>query len=175
MKLEDLSKDTQKVFDVLNDESDLACVLIGTSYLAELLASTLKAVFSSESVATKILDPQRGPIGGFATRTDLAYCLGLISKPVYQDLGRIAEIRNQFAHKHIALDFGDSKVQVSCNKLQAWRFLEEGDGSPAKATNQQARLVARKQFAMSVVLLGARIHVDAFGHRRKSRNEPTTQ
>jgi hypothetical protein len=33
INIEELTDDTKKVFDVLNDESDLACVLIGTSYL----------------------------------------------------------------------------------------------------------------------------------------------
>ena len=92
IKLEELSKDTQKVYDVLNRESDLACVLIGTSYLAELLASALTEKFAKTSIAEKLLDPQRGAVGGFATRADLAYCLGFIRKPVYQDLIKIAEL-----------------------------------------------------------------------------------
>jgi hypothetical protein len=80
IKLEDLSQDTKAVFETLNEGSDLACVLIGTSYLAELLASTIDVSFVESSVSEKLLDPQRGAIGGFATRADLAYCLGLISK-----------------------------------------------------------------------------------------------
>ncbi len=67
IKLEDLTQDTRRVYDILNEESDLACVLIGTSYLAELLASTIKVGFIESSVSENLLDPQRGAVGGFAT------------------------------------------------------------------------------------------------------------
>ena len=163
-ELEQLSEDTQRVLDVLNNESDLACVLIGTSYLAELLASMLKAKFNNTSVADKILGPQRGVIGGFATRCDLAYCLALITKDIYQDLIKIAEIRNRFAHKHVALSFDDSDVQYQCSQLRAWRIILDNpeDESPEVST-QNADRIARNQFVLSVVLLGSRIHVDALG------------
>ena len=51
LKLDELSNDVQKVYDILNQESDLACVLIGTSYLSELLASTLKGAFIDSSIS----------------------------------------------------------------------------------------------------------------------------
>jgi DNA-binding MltR family transcriptional regulator len=173
LKLEELSEDTKKVYDILNQESDLACVLIGTSYLAELLASTIKVSFIESSVSEKILDPQRGAVGGFATRADLAYCLGLIGKSAYQDLIKVAEIRNLFAHKHLALDFADSTVRKACEELQAWRLLPWGEEEELQieASQEQIRVRARNQFNVSVVLLGSRIHVDAFS-KRQERKEP---
>ena len=171
LKLKDLSEDTQKVYDILNQESDLACVLIGTSYLAELLASAIKVSFVESSVSEKLLDPQRGAVGGFATRADLAYCLGLISKNVYRDLIRIAETRNMFAHKHLALDFGDSTIRKTCEELQAWRILLHGEEEevPAEPSPKQIQMRARNQFKISVVLMGSRIHVDALSKRAKSK------
>jgi len=91
INIEELSSDTKIVFDVLNDESDLACVLIGTSYLSELLANIIEASFIETSISGKLLDPQSGAIGQFATRADLAYCLDLINKKVYQDLCIVAK------------------------------------------------------------------------------------
>jgi DNA-binding MltR family transcriptional regulator len=168
LKLEELSIDTQKVFDILNEESDLACVLIGTSYLSELLASTLKVAFIESSISERILDPQRGAVGGFATRADLAYSLGLISKSVYQDLIKVAEIRNLFAHKHLALDFGEDTIRKACGELQAWRFflIDEEEELTAKASQEQMHLQARNQFNISVVLVGSRIHIDALSKRQ---------
>lgn len=167
LTLEELSEDTEKVFAVLNEESDLVCVLIGTSYLDELLASILRAKLIESSITDKLLSP-RGPIGSFAARADLAYSLALINKSVYSDLIKIAEIRNRFAHRHLALDFGDAEVRSDCEELQAWRFLEDGDKVVLDdPTSDQLRTRARNLFKLSVVFLGARIHVDAFGHRRK--------
>lgn len=45
INIKELSDDTKKVFEVLNEESDLACVLIGTSYLSELLANIIEINF----------------------------------------------------------------------------------------------------------------------------------
>lgn len=119
------------------------------------------------SITDKLLSP-RGPIGSFAARADLAYCLTLINKSAYSDLVKIAKIRNRFAHKHLALDFGDAEVRSSCEELQAWRVLEDGDKEVLdNVTSDQLRTRARNLFKMSVVFLGTRIHVDAFGHRRK--------
>lgn len=79
-KLEDLSEDTKAVYETLNEGSDLACVLIGTSYLAELLASAIKVSFIESSVSEKLLDPQRGAVGGGAPCR-----LGILSRSHKQD------------------------------------------------------------------------------------------
>jgi DNA-binding MltR family transcriptional regulator len=174
LKFEELSEDTQQVLNILNQESDLACVLIGASYLAELLASTLKVAFIETRISQKILNPQNGAIGGFVTRADLAYCLGLIKKKAYNDLLKIAEIRNLFAHKHLKLDFGEANVRKACNELQSWRLilLGEEEELEIEATIEQMRVKARNQFNLSVVFLGTRIHLDALSKlERKKRME----
>ena len=175
IKLTDLSGDTKAVYETLNEGSDLACVLIGTSYLAELLASTLKVSLIKSSISEKLLDPQRGAIGGFATRADLAYCLHLISKPVYQDLIKVAEIRNRFAHKHIALDFGEFSVRNACGELQSWRFIMRGEDeeSPIEPTPEQIRMRARNQFKLSIVFMSMRIHLDALSKEVQSKKGKT--
>lgn len=53
INLDDLSEDTKKVYEVLNNESDMACVLIGTSYLSELLANLIKVSFYSYRLGGK--------------------------------------------------------------------------------------------------------------------------
>ncbi len=175
IKLEDLSEDTKAVFETLNEGSDLACVLIGTSYLSELLASAVKVSFIESSVSEKLLDPQRGALEGFATRADLAYCLGLINKTVYQDLIRVAEIRNMFAHKHLALDFRDSSVRKTCDELQSWRpvLLGEKEELLVEPTPGQIQMRARNQFKLSAVFMGSRIHVDALGKKVQSKKAKT--
>jgi DNA-binding MltR family transcriptional regulator len=103
----------------------------------------------------------------------LAYCLGLINKAVYQDIIRVAEIRNMFAHKHLALDFGDNTVGKACDELQAWRLvlLGEEEEVPVDPTPRQRQMRARNQFKLSVVLMGTRIHVDALSKRVQSKKE----
>ena len=171
INIEELSDDTKKVFDVLNGESDLACVLIGTSYLSELLANIIEVSFIETSISGKLLDPQGGAIGQFAIRADLAYCLGLINKNVYQDLRVVAAIRNMFAHKHLALDFSDKIVKNNCGKLKAWRILQHGEEELTELSQEQMRILARNQFNLSVILIGQRIHVNVLS-KKKQRNKP---
>jgi DNA-binding MltR family transcriptional regulator len=107
--VEQLSAESTHLYDVLNEESDLACVLIATSYLDYAMASLLKRHFIESEIANKLLDSPRGAISTFATRSDLAYSFGLIPKGLYQNLETIGKIRNAFAHSYlsIALDSED--------------------------------------------------------------------
>ncbi|MDN5353584.1 MAG: hypothetical protein PWQ09_340 [Candidatus Cloacimonadota bacterium] len=160
IKLEELSGDTQKVYDVLNTESDLACVLIGTSYLSELLANMIQESFIKSNISGKLLDPRGGSIGQFSTRADLAYCLGLIKKSIYQDLSKIAVIRNMFAHKHVSLDFNDNNVRDRCGELEAWRIMQDKDAEEIEEPSlKQIHDLTRNQFNLSVILIGTRIHL----------------
>lgn len=75
-----------------------------------------------------------------------------------------------FAHKHLALDFGDTHIRKACEHLQAWCLLfGEEEELPIDVTQEQMRVRARNQFNMSVVLLGSRIHVDAVSKRQERK------
>src|SRR5205823_14441707 len=87
---ENLSEDTQKFLDVLNAESDLAVILVAASYIDAALASILQRFLVSGSTTERLLDARGGALGSFASRSDVCYTLGFISKPLYQDLMRIA-------------------------------------------------------------------------------------
>ena len=107
--MEQLSEDTRHLMDVLNSQADLACVVVGAAFLDTALKTLLSERFvksfkSSPTITAKLLD-DGGALGSFSPRADLAYCLGLVTKPRYQDLCLVMEIRNQFAHKHLAACF----------------------------------------------------------------------
>lgn len=170
INIDKLTEDTKKVFDVLNDESDLACVLIGTSYLSELLANIIEKSFIKTSISSKLLNPQDGVIGQFAARADLARCLGLINKSYYQDLGFISTIRNMFAHKHLTLDFSDKIVIENCEKLKAWRILQHGEEEFTELTKEQMRVQARNKFNLSIAIIGQKLHVDVLS-KDKQKNK----
>lgn len=113
--VEQLSAESTHLYDVLNEESDLACVLIATSYLDYALASLWKRHLIESEIVNKLLDSPRGAVSTFATRADLAYSLGLIPKSLYQNLETVGKIRNAFAHSYasIALDSGDIEKLVN--------------------------------------------------------------
>jgi DNA-binding MltR family transcriptional regulator len=115
--VEKLSEESSHLYEVLNTESDLACVLIATSYLDYALASLLRRHFIESSLVDKLLDPPRGSISSFASRCDLTYCLGLISKSFYQNLEIVGKIRNSFAHSYLCLSLGDTEIAPLIDSL----------------------------------------------------------
>jgi DNA-binding MltR family transcriptional regulator len=116
-QVENLSEESRHLYDVINDESDIACVLIGTSYLDQTLASLLERNFIESQIGAKLLNPNGGALGTFNGRADLAYCLGLISKSFYANLCKVAEIRNKFAHRHLLLTLADTEIVTSMDAL----------------------------------------------------------
>jgi len=50
VQIETLTEESKRLCDVLNQEVDLACVLIGASYLDHALASLLKRYFIDSKV-----------------------------------------------------------------------------------------------------------------------------
>jgi|SRR5882724_9729751 len=117
--VETLSEESGRLYDVLNHESDLACVLIAASYIDHALASLLKRHFVQSKAVKKLLDPPRGAVSTFASRCDLAYCLGLIPKSFYQNLETVGKIRNAFAHSYLSLRLNDSEIGGLVNMLVA--------------------------------------------------------
>lgn len=116
-EVEKLSEESVHLYGILNDESDLACVLIATSYLDYALASLLKRHFIETNVANKLSDSPRGALSSFASRCDLAYCLGLIPKGLYQNLETVGRIRNTFAHSYLSLGLAETEIATLTNSL----------------------------------------------------------
>lgn len=151
-KIEGLTKDIQQLFGVLNSESDLAAVLVASGYLDACLGALLESFLRESSISSKLLDARSGALGSFAARADTCYCLGLIPKAVYQDLVVVAEIRNEFAHHHLALNFKTETVIAGCEKLKHAASLRIADGSQLAFEGLVLQNV-RNRFVITVVLL----------------------
>lgn len=81
--IENSSKQSKALYDAVNNEPDLPCVLISTSFLDQCLTSLLERFFIRSNIAKNMLDAGRGVLGSFSSRADLSYCLNLIPKTLY--------------------------------------------------------------------------------------------
>jgi DNA-binding MltR family transcriptional regulator len=61
------------------------------------------------------------PLGTYGNRITTAYCLGLISKTIRDDLRFVGKIRNKFAHDLYA-SFENEKIQSWCISLRWHRI-----------------------------------------------------
>jgi DNA-binding MltR family transcriptional regulator len=102
----------------LEADSDFVCVIVGTSYVDYALGALLKAYFLDVSTAETLLQPTGGNLGSLYIKSSLAYCLGLISKGCKANIDRIAEVRNQFAHRLGELNFSDQKIAELCEQIK---------------------------------------------------------
>ena len=64
----------------------------------------------------------RAPLGDFASRTDIAYALGLINAGEEVIANVIRGIRNQFAHTLAQIDFSHELIERELSKLSAARI-----------------------------------------------------
>jgi DNA-binding MltR family transcriptional regulator len=164
--IKQLSEETRQLFDVLNDQSDLACVLIGTAFLDAALGALIAGKLSESSVSDKLLGPS-GALGTFNARTDIAYCLRLITKKRYQDLCVISYIRNQFAHSHMQLSFNELQITTLCNQLHEWRVVFE-DKPNINAKSDEIHARARNQFKLSVIFIANWLLLEALALKEKN-------
>ena len=155
LKPEELSDGTRKLYDILNVESDLACVLIATSFIDETLRTLLSHFFIKSETAISILDPTKGFVNSISRRAELAYVLGLLRKTQLQDLAKIGEIRNVFAHSHLLLTFADARIVECVRQLKFANVVAEALPSQQvdQPSDEERRTDARNRFVLAVVLL----------------------
>ena len=124
----------QPLFDSIDSESAMPAVLICAAFIEHCLADVLREFLIEGHTADALLKPDRGLLGSLSTRNQMAYCLGLIEKRVFQNIMTIGEIRNQFAHSPTPLDFDVPAIVELCNKL-IQRNAEQFVGDEAAAAD----------------------------------------
>ena len=149
--LSTLCADVRRFHDVINKESDLAVVLISSSFLDETLRSLLKAHLRKAKVTDRLLDTT------FARKVDLAFSLKLIEKKEHSALKQIGKIRNDFAHSHLQLSFADKGVGKACEKLQYLPTVVKESEENGKMTVLphflQLAVAPRGRYTMTAVIL----------------------
>lgn len=175
--IEKLSEQSQALYDAVNDEPDLPCILISTSFLDQCLTSLIERFFIKSSTAKNMLDPGRGVLGSFSSRADLCYCLDLISKSLYQNLKIIGKIRNRFAHSYLSLTFDDAKIcklceEISFPKIAAYKRVDCESGESSEDIDSWERFKhPRQRFTINVVLIVNRLLLTGLSAERKVKRK----
>lgn len=152
-----LSAESSRVMRALESEADLATAVVGASYLEASLGTLLAQALLRSSVTERALDP-RGALGTFSARADLVYALALIPKPMYQDIGVIAEVRNRFAHSHAMLSFNDAEVAALCGRLGYLDyFANESRSAAIQALADSYVNGPRTKFILTIAVITGRL------------------
>jgi len=156
---EQLSAEVQALCNVLNDSPDVACVVVSAAFLNSAMRMLLdKSFVRSEKVNSLLNSPTA--LRSYAVRNDLLYSLGVIDDWLHSDLETLGKIRNEVAHSHIELSFGEPKISDLCSELLGWKqvFPSKEDREPSPAPDSKQFLtVARNKFILSVLLVANRL------------------
>lgn len=135
-----LSHRSQKIRNLLADESDRGCALWAASLLDEKLKDMWRSILAGNKKEVEALLNNMGPLSTFSARVKLAYNLGIFDKDRYKEYTAIRKIRNEFAHSSDTLDYSSPKISDFCSKLRLPDI--RGDA-----------LTNREKYTMSVTLL----------------------
>lgn len=147
-----------------NNGDDRAIVIIGGSFLDIILDHILLAFFPEDEQEIERLTNFDQPLGTYANKVRMAYCLGLIEKIVKDDLKLIGKIRNRFAHDLYA-SFDDQNIQSWCKELK-WHKISMMMEPPPEATIRDLYQVGVNQL---ITHLHGAVSM-ARGHKREILN-----
>nr|WP_318716672.1 MltR family transcriptional regulator [uncultured Treponema sp.] len=119
---------SDKLTELLQDESDRGILLIGVSIFDDMLHKLLFEYMNINKNRKKEIEKLfewPGPLSNYASKVKLAYCLGLIPKEMYMDLESIRDIRNKFAHQLVKMNFGEEKIYKIITNLNGGKKSNE--------------------------------------------------
>ena len=120
-----LPMNLETYFNELKGESDRACALIAGAAVSDGLCDVLKHYFVKldEVDINHLFYDQHASLSDFASRTDIAFALGLISPQQRIAANVIRKIRNQFAHTLAQIDFSNELIISELSKVSATNSL----------------------------------------------------
>jgi len=168
---ETLSAEAQALYDAVNNEPDLPCVLIVSSFLDQCLASLLTHFLIEDRVSQGLVS---GALGRMRVRAEMAYALGLIPASLMKNLTTVAEIRNEFAHSYLTRSFEEARIKDLCNEL-AYPAIANSvrvDGQTGEVTSPadpwERFFSPRSRFTIASVMMASRLMLTGLGVERRA-------
>jgi hypothetical protein len=127
-------------FSDIDRSVDRAAAIVAAAFLEDHLAIALKTRFHQDEKILNETFRSSGPLGSFSAKINMAFLIGLCSKETCKELDTIKEIRNEFAHKGLTMDFNSQRVRDLANNLtfgKKWEITiapvgKEDDAVPGK-------------------------------------------
>ena len=98
--------------------SDRVAAIMGGTVVDAALTAAIMSKLDDPSDAAKLFDDLRGPFSNFYSRILAGKVLGLFDADTADELHRIRQIRNVFAHSMASLDFTSAQIAEKCANLR---------------------------------------------------------
>jgi DNA-binding MltR family transcriptional regulator len=167
---EQLSEASKDLYEAVSKASDLAFALIAGAFLEKALTTLLHKFFIESKITEQALDERDGLLRDFSARTRIAYCLGLVSKGMYQNLVVVGTIRNTFAHSHLPLNFKNPEIKKLCDTLTFPRIAQAVGGDKGSRSLDEWAKTPRDRFMLVVTQLYSIINLTALSLERRKES-----
>lgn len=114
-------EESLQVFQELRTAPDRSAAIVGGSLVEMVLQNVLIDHLHPDEKLTKEMFRSTGAFGPFATKIHLGKLVGVYGAEMHQELVRIKNIRNRFAHDLSVRSFTDQQVASWC---QNFKFCE---------------------------------------------------
>jgi DNA-binding MltR family transcriptional regulator len=144
-------------------QTDRGIAIVGAAYIDLVLREAITAKFNvqdDKELLTSLFE-NRGPLQDFASRIHVAFALGACGRAAYNDLRKIKDIRNAFAHSAQAIDFQHEEIAQLCADLWYPKTIH--------ITNRPDPQTPRERYIRAVGLMTDLFHMDRL---RKERGMP---
>src|SRR5260370_32196350 len=113
-EIEQLERMYHEMFRTRNDRG--AAILLGT-FVEDALQRAMEQVLHIRPKQHDALFGSNSPLGTFANKIRVAFALDIIEPETFDNLNKIREIRNAFAHSKIHISFKTKQVRDVCHLL----------------------------------------------------------
>ena len=115
---DDFARYVPQFYEQLSLESERGSAIVGAVLIEEALEEILKALLIAPAKKDdELFKDSYAPLGSFSAKIDVAYRTGLISPKVRSSLHLIRDLRNDFAHKSLQINFETQSVRDRIREL----------------------------------------------------------
>ena len=143
----------------LTEETDRGCALLAVSFLEQSIEKCLSKKLIGSKNHKKLLFDFNGALGNFSNKLSIAYSIGLIKKIEFEELQRIRQIRNLFAHSFEHLTFESKEIS---EKIKIFKL------NPKRSSNTNRSIFISTVFYLLGIFQGLEIKESEFEILRKN-------
>ena len=130
----------------MNSAPDRVCAIMAPVLIEHSLQRAFEAHFEDRSIlhtptgTQELFFAQGAPLGTFKNRILMGWAMGFYDEAVAKDLELIRDIRNQFAHSLLALDFTNEHIVKTCSQIRDYEFAfpEREEVAPSRVVYEKA-------------------------------------
>ena len=148
------------IIDEIGKQSDRGAALIASSYLEDVLESSLKSLIWSDTKTNKEVFAGTGPFATFSAKINVCYMLGLYPQEIQKICHTVRKIRNEFAHEIQPISFSTQQISNLCGNLSVPVFSSpDGSAAPQVIVDFRDQISAakdnRERFMASIIMVTA--------------------